>query len=95
MMGKLVIFLVILFLVIVFSLYDFDNLLNKGEDRYIQRYSGMLSSCFCVMMIPPFAFGLKGDVGVFLIIIFEVIYITIYTWIYIKIRKIKEERKNS
>lgn len=38
------------------------------------------------MMMPPFAFGLTGDVGVFLIIIFEVIYITIYTWIYIKIK---------
>lgn len=92
MMGKLVIFLVILFLVIVFSLYDFDNLLNKGEDRYIQRYSGILSSCFCVMMIPPFAFGLTGDVGGFLTIILEVVYITIYTCIYFKIRKIKEER---
>ncbi len=91
-MGKLVIFLVILFLVIVFSLYDFDNLLNKGEDRYIQRYSGMLNSCCCVMMIPPYAFGLTGDVGVFIIIICEVVYITIYTCIYFKIRKIKEER---
>ena len=39
------------------------------------------------MMMPPFAFGLTGDVGVFLIIIFEVIYITIYTWIYIKIKE--------
>ena len=29
---------------------------------------------------------MTGDVGVFLIIIFKVIYITIFTWIYIKIK---------
>ena len=28
-------FVILLLLMIVFSLYDFDNLLNKGEDRYI------------------------------------------------------------
>lgn len=94
MLGRLVIFLIILFLIIVFNLYDFDNLLNKGEDRYVQRYSGMLGSCFCVMTIPPLVFGLKGEVGIWLIVILEVVYITIYTWIYFKIRKIKEEKEN-
>lgn len=93
MLGRIIFFIIILFLIIVFSLYDFDNLLNKGEDRYIQRYSSMLSSCFCVMTIPPFVFDLMGEVGVYLIIILEMVYITIYTWIYFKIRKIKEKRR--
>ena len=95
MLGRLVIFIIIIFLIVVFNLADFDNLLNKGEDKYIQRYSGMLNSCFLLMIIPTLVLGLKFEVGVWILCILEVVYITIYTRIYFKIRKIKEERKNN
>ncbi len=95
MLVRVICFIISLFLVIVFTLADFDNLLNKGEDKYIQRYSGMLNSCILLMIIPPLVFGLMGEVGVWITCTLEVVYITIYTWIYFKIRKIKEERKNN
>lgn len=93
MAGKVIGLLVIIFLIIVFNLHDFDNLLNKGVNDYIQRYSGMLNTCVALVIIPSLIFPVRYEVGKWIILSLEVVYIAIYTWIYFKIKKIKEERE--
>lgn len=93
MAGRVIGFLVIIFLIIVFNWCDFNNLLNHGEHRYIQLYSGMLNTCFALMLIPSLIFPVRYEVGKWIILSIEVVYIAIYTWINFKIKKIKEERE--
>ena len=49
MTDKVIGFIIILFLIIILNVKDFINLLNDRTDRYIQRYSGMLSSLVGLM----------------------------------------------
>lgn len=90
MSDKVISFIILVFLIIVCNVHDFANL-YQGSNRYIQRPSGMLGTTLFLMAIPMVVFGLKGTVMLWVIIILEVIYITIYTLIYFKI---KEERDN-
>ena len=78
----------ILFLMIMLNLKDFINLLNDRTDRYIQRYSGMLSSLASLMYLV-----LKYDLRKIEFLIYG-IYIAIYTLLYFKIKKIREGRKH-
>lgn len=73
---------------IMLNLKDFINLLNDRTDRYIQRYSGMLSSLVGLMYLV-----LKYDLRKIEFLIYG-IYIAIYTLLYFKIKKIREGRKH-
>ena len=88
MSNEVIYSMIILFVIIVLNVKDFINLLNDGTDRYIQRYSGMLGT---LVGLTHFIF--KFDLIKIEFLIYG-IYITIYTFLYFKIKKIKEERKN-
>ena len=88
MLDKVIGSMIILFLMIVQNVKDFINLLNNGTNRYIQRYSGMLCSLVGLMY-----FVYKFDLRKIEFMVYG-IYIAIYTLLYFKIKKIKEERKN-
>ena len=81
MSDRVISFIIILFLVIMLNLKDFINLLNDRTDRYIQRYSGMLSSLVGLMY-----FVLKYDLRKIEFLIYG-IYIAIYTLLYFNIKK--------
>ena len=89
MTDKVIGSVIILFLMIVLNVKDFINLLNNGTNRYIQRYSGML--CTLVGLV---GFVYKFNLRKIEFLVYG-IYIAIYTLIYFKIKKIKEERKNN
>lgn len=91
MLGRIIMFIILLVFVTTFTAMDISNLRN-GIGGYIQRPSGMLFTIVALMVIPMVVFDLKGTVEIGVTIIFEVIYISFYTWIYFKI---KEERNNS
>ncbi len=88
MSDRVISFIIILFLMIMLNLKDFINLLNDRTDRYIQRYSGMLSSLVGLMYLV-----LKYDLRKIEFLIYG-IYIAIYTLLYFKIKKIREGRKH-
>lgn len=69
--------------------HDFDNLLNHGEDEFIQRYPGVLYTSFALIFIPALVFDVRGKEMFIAIIILEAVYITIYTWAYFRIKKKK------
>lgn len=81
MSDRVISFIIILFLMIMLNLKDFINLLNDRTDRYIQRYSGMLSSLVGLMY-----FVLKYDLRKIEFLIYG-IYIAIYTLLYFNIKK--------
>ncbi|MDD6071392.1 MAG: hypothetical protein PUC12_11380 [Clostridiales bacterium] len=87
-------FIILLVFISTFTAMDINNLRN-GIGGYIQRPSGMLFTIVVLMVIPMVVFDLKGAVEVWVTIILEVVYITFYTWVYFKIKKIREERKNN
>ena len=93
MAGRIIFFIIIIVFIFTANASDFDSLLNGGEYRYFQRFPGVLYTIFALMMI-PLAFDLEFDEGgLWVIIILEAIYITIYTWLYFRIRKRKEEER--
>ena len=94
MLGRIIIFLIILIYIFVANAHDFDNLLNHGENDYIQRYPGVLATVVVLMTIPMLVFDLRGTEGIITLIILEVAYITIYTLVYFRIKKQKEEIRN-
>ena len=91
MLGRIIMFIILLVFITTFTAMDISNLRN-GIGGYIQRPSGMLFTIVVLMVIPMGVFDLKGTVEIWVTIILEVIYIAFYTWIYFKI---KEERNNS
>ena len=94
MTGRLILFIIILFFILVLNAKDFIEL-NKGVSSYIQAHSGFLDTILILMIVPPLGFDLKlKDGGVWVILILEAIYISIYTFFYFKIRKKKEEERN-
>ncbi len=88
-MTRVIGIIVVIFFIVMLNLLDFDNLLNRGESAYIQRFSGMLVS-HALLIALAMIIGIE-DVAVILFIC--VIYIIIYTLIFFKIKRIKEERK--
>lgn len=86
MTDKVIGFIIILFLIIILNVKDFINLLNDRTDRYIQRYSGMLSSLVGLMY-----YVLKYDLRKIEFLVYG-IYIIIYTFLYFKIKKLKNEK---
>lgn len=88
MSDRVISFIIILFLMIMLNLKDFINLLNDRTDRYIQRYSGMLSSLTGLIYLV-----LKYDLRKIEFLIYG-IYIAIYTLLYFNIKKIREGRKH-
>ncbi len=95
MIGKIMYFLIVLIFIFVANAHDFDNLLNHGEDDYIQRYPGVLYTSAILMTIPMLVFDLRVEEGLITLIILEVVYITIYTLAYFRIKKIKEEKRKN
>lgn len=94
--GKIIYFIIVLITVLTTTAKDFVWSLYLGVDGYIQRFPGVLYSIFVLMTVPMLGFNLKfGAAGLFVLIIIEAIYITIYTLIYFSIKKIKEERRNT
>ena len=94
MTGRLILFIIILFFILVLNAKDFIEL-NKDVSSYIQAHSGFLDTILILMITPPLGFDLKlKDGGVWVILILETVYISIYTFFYLKIRKKQEEERN-
>ena len=94
MFGRIIYFIIISIIIFTVNAKDFDNL-NKGVSSYFQRYPGVLYTIFILTTVPMLGFDLEfGAVGLCVLIIIEAIYITIYTFIYLKIRKKQEEERN-
>lgn len=91
--GKIIYFIIVLIFILTTTAKDFVWSL-QGVSGYIQRFPGVLYSCVALMTVPMLVFDLKGTAMLWCIIILEVNYITIYTLIYFKIKKIKEEERN-
>ena len=91
MLGRIIMFIVLLVFVTIFTAMDISNLHN-GIGGYIQNPPGMLVSVTGLSAIPMLVFNLKAIGGLRLAMVLDVIYISFYTWIYFKI---KEERNNS
>lgn len=91
MIGKVIGFIIVLIVIILINLYDFDRLLNGGTSDYIQRYSGMLIT-LCLLFFFVIIFDIKQIES---IIILYVSYIAVYTLLYFKIIKIKKEREEN
>lgn len=87
---KVLLFIITIFVIVVVNLYDFDNLL-KGEEEYIQIYSGFL---FTLGMLAMFPVILNINL-IRSIIILYILYIVFYTWVYIKIKKWKKENSSN
>ena len=84
-------------LIIVFTVnaHDFDNLLNHGVNDYFQRFPGVLYTSVVLTTVPMLGFDLRVEEGLITLIILEAVYITIYTWAYFRIKKIKEEKRKN
>ena len=93
MLGRIIYFLIILTFVFIVNAHDFDNLLNHGVNDYIQRYPGVLYTGCALITVPMLVFDLRVEEGLITLIILEVVYITIYTWAYFRIRKKKKEEE--
>ena len=93
MLGRIIYFLIILTFIFIVNAHDFDNLLNHGVNDYIQRYPGVLYTSVVLTTVPMLGFDLRVEEGLITLIILEVVYITIYTWAYIRIRKKKKEEE--
>lgn len=91
MTGRIIFLLIICIYIFAANAHDFDNLLNHGEDDYIQRYPGVLATVVVLMTIPTLVFDLRGAEGIITLIILEAAYITIYTLAYFRIKKKKEK----
>ena len=92
MVGRIIIFIILLIFIFAFNAKDFDNLL-KGHDAYIQNQSGLLSTCLFLLAIPSLFFDLEGDKYIITIVILEVLYVSVYTYFYLKIRKKQKEEQ--
>lgn len=83
---------VIMFSILFVSMFACTGMavieLRRGGE-YIQR--GMLFATLFLMAIPMMVFDLEFPVGLWIVILVEVVYIAFYTWMYFKI---KEERKD-
>ena len=96
MTGRLIFFMIISIFIFAVNAKDFDNL-NKGVTSYIQVHSGLLDTIIALWFIPVLLdsnLALDGWVWVILILILETVYISIYTFFYLKIRKKQEEEIN-
>lgn len=92
MIGRIIIFIILIIFIFAFNAKDFDNLL-KGHDAYIQNQSGLLSTCLFLLVIPSLFFDLDGVKYITTIVILEVIYVSVYTYFYYKIRKKQREEQ--
>lgn len=94
MLGRIIFFLIILIIIFAANAYDFFNLIEGVEHRFIQCFLGVLYTSFALMCIPRLVFDIRGKGMYIAIIILEAVYITIYTFAYFRIKKRKEEEKN-
>lgn len=93
MTGRLILFIITLIFILVMNAKDFIEL-NAGVTDYIQSQSGLLDTIIALVCI-PIVLDLKlEDGGVWVILILETVYISIYTFFYFKIRKKQEEEIN-
>ena len=93
MTGRIIIFFVFLIFIFAYNAKDFDNIL-KGHDAYIQKQSGLLSTCVFLLAIPSLFFDLEGNKCIITIVILEVLYVSVYTYFYLKIRKKQREEED-
>ena len=93
MLGRIIFLLIVLIIVFTVNAHDFDNLLNHGANDYFQRFPGVLYTSVVLTTVPMLGFDLRVEEGLITLIILEVVYITIYTWAYFRIRKKKKEEE--
>ena len=87
-------FIIILIFILVLNAMDFIDL-NKGVTAYIQPQSGLLNTIIALGFTPVLLDLNLEDGWVWVIIfILETVYISIYTFFYLKIRKKQEEEIN-
>ena len=92
MLGRIIMFIVLLVFVTIFTAMDISNLHN-GIGGYIQRYPGVLYTSVVLTTVPMLGFDLRVEEGLITLIILEAVYITIYTVAYFRIRKRKKEEE--
>ncbi len=93
MLGRIIYFFIVLIFIFMANAHDFDNLVNHGVNDYIQRYPGVLYTSVVLTTVPMLGFDLRVEEGLITLIILEVVYITIYTVAYFRIRKRKKEEE--
>lgn len=93
MLGRIIYFAIVLVIIFTVNAYDFVNLKQGVEHRFIQRYPGVLYTSVVLTTVPMLGFDLRVEEGLITLIILEVVYIAIYTWVYFRIRKEKKEEK--
>lgn len=93
MLGRIIYFVIVLIIIFTVNAYDFVNLIQGVEHRFIQRYPGVLYTSVVLTTVPMLGFDLRVEEGLITLIILEAVYITIYTWAYFRIRKKKRKKK--
>jgi len=104
MWGRVIMFLIFLFFIILFNAADFAEL-YEGVDSFFpmvqggpcssrQRPSAVFATFLLMMIIPMVVFDLHGEIMVCFIILFYVMYLLIYILLYFWIKKKKENKEN-
>ena len=93
MLGRIIYFLIVLVIIFTVNAYDFVNLKQGVEHRFIQRYPGVLYTSVVLTTVPMLGFDIRGKGMYIAIIVLEAVYITIYTCAYFRIRKRKKEEE--
>ncbi len=95
MMVKVISTIIVVFLFIVFNLKDFDNVLNHGEDEFIQRENSGGSAVIATFLFIMFLLELYGVLNLASLFITYIIYFIAYTVIFFKLKKIRDDKEVS
>ena len=87
--GQIIGSIIVVLLLILANVKDFVRLYNGATNQYIQANSGMLYT-----LVGLFWFVMESNNWKLQIILLYGAYITIYTLIFFKIKKYKEDRRN-
>ena len=93
-MGKIICFIVVFILIIIFNIKDFNNLLNEKCDDYVQPRKLGGSGVFVSLMLIGLLLVIVEAKKTELLFILWVVYIFIYTLIFFKIKNIIKRRKD-
>lgn len=103
MWGRVIMFLIFLFFIILFNAADFADLYEgvgsffpyvRGGRYTLRRLSAVFPTLLLLMIIPMVVFDLHGEIMVCFIILFYVMYLLIYILLYFWVKKKKENKEN-
>lgn len=91
--GQVIFSIIIVILLILANVKDFVYLLKGYTNEYIQYKSGMLYTLLGLLYFVPKLNNLEKKLNIIQIVLLYGAYITIYTLIFFKIKKYKEDRR--